>query len=155
MADLELVTYCGLYCGLCAQRCRIPQRASELRESMSKEGYELWGSELPGFTKFWSFLTDLCEPEKACPGCRQGGGPSFCTIRKCARERGLDVCVFCDEYPCERVQGIAKGYPTLIPDGKRMRDIGLDAWVAEQRDRAATGFAYVDIRCHPYDVPDK
>jgi hypothetical protein len=31
---LEFVTYCGLYCGLCAARTRIPQRAAALQEAM-------------------------------------------------------------------------------------------------------------------------
>lgn len=154
MAGLELVTYCGLYCGLCAQRGRIPRQANTLRESMSREGYEFWGPGIQGFKEFWEFLQALCEPEKACPGCRQGGGPPFCTIRKCARERGVDICVECAEYPCHRVQAIAKGYPTLLADGKRMQELGIEAWVKEQEERAKTGFAYVDIRCHPYEVPE-
>ncbi len=120
---------------------------------MAKDGYDAWGAELSGFRDFWEFLGDLCDPDKACPGCRQQGGPPFCSIRKCARQRGIDVCVFCDEYPCRRIEGIAKGYPTLIADGKRMKEIGLEPWIAEQEERAKTGFAYVDIRCHPYEVP--
>lgn len=52
MADLKLVTYCGLYCGLCGERAMIPQRARALREIMAKEGYELFGRELPGFGEF-------------------------------------------------------------------------------------------------------
>ena len=149
-----MVTYCGLYCGLCAQRGRIPRQANTLRESMSREGYELWGAEIPGFEEFWRFLKALCEPEKSCPGCRQGGGPPFCSIRTCARGRGVDICVECEEYPCRRVEGIAKGYPTLIADGKRMGEIGVEAWIEEQEERAKTGFAYVDIRCYPYEVPE-
>ncbi len=120
---------------------------------MAKDGYDVWGAQLAGFQEFWAFLGDLCDPEKACPGCRQGGGPPFCSIRKCARRRGIEVCVYCQDYPCRRVEAIAKGYPTLIADGKRIRDIGMEAWIAEQQERAKTGFAYVDIRCHPYEVP--
>ena len=153
MKDLKLVTYCGLYCDLCAQRGRIPHQANVLRESMVKEGYEFWGKEVPGFNKFWKFLNNLCDPEKACPGCRQGGGPPFCSIRKCARERKVDICIFCEDYPCNRILAIAKGYPTLIADGKRMQEIGIKAWIQEQKERVKTGFAYADIRCHPYEVP--
>jgi len=149
----ELVTYCGLYCGLCAERARIPARALSLRQAMSQEGYEQWGAELPGFQEFWSFLGGLCDPDKACPGCRAGGGPPFCGIRKCARQREMEVCPFCHEFPCHRIEALAKGYPTLIADGWRMRAIGLEEWVKEQETRARTGFAYVDIRCQPYDVP--
>lgn len=155
MNKLGLVTYCGLYCGLCAQRGRIPRQANELRESMAVEGYEFWGKELPGFDGFWKFLNELCDPDKACPGCRQGGGPPFCAIRRCARERGIDTCAFCTEYPCERVLAVAKGYPTLLADGKRMREAGVEAWVQEQERRAQTGFAYADIRCYPYSVPSE
>jgi hypothetical protein len=36
--DLDQVTYCGLYCPLCAERGRIPRQASILKESMAKEG---------------------------------------------------------------------------------------------------------------------
>ena len=153
MDELKFVTYCGLYCNLCSQRGRLPCQANVLKESMAKEGYEFWGKEIPGFNEFWKFLNNLCEPDKGCPGCRQGGGPSFCTIRKCARERNIDVCVFCEEYPCKRVLGIAKGYPTLIADGKRMKEVGIEKWIQEQEARAKTGFAYVDIRNYPYDVP--
>lgn len=120
---------------------------------MAKDGYEFWAQDMPGFKEFWAFLTNLSDLSKACPGCRQGGGPPFCGIRKCAEKRGVTVCVDCDEYPCHRIEAIGKGYPTLIADGKRMKDIGLDAWLTEQRQRAETGFAYADIRCHPYEVP--
>lgn len=154
MAKLDFVTYCGLYCELCAQRGRIPRQAAELRASLSKEGIEYWGEGLPGFKDFWAFLDRISDPDGSCPRCRQGGGPPFCGIRKCARERKIDVCVECSDYPCKRIDGIAKGYPTLIADGIRMKELGLDKWVAEQQERARTGFAYVDIRCHPYEVPD-
>jgi len=155
MDNMKYVTYCGLYCRLCAQHGRIPRQAQALHQSMVKEGYEFWGKELPGFEAFWEFLTSLCDPCKSCPGCRQGGGPPFCTIRKCARKRGVEICVFCADYPCSRVLGIAKGYPTLIADGERMKEIGIEAWIDEQEERAKTGFAYVDIRCYPYEVPKK
>ena len=154
MDELKLVAYCGLYCGLCGERGRIPQQAEALKQTMAKEGYELWGEELPGFKEFWTFLERICDPDKACPGCRQKGGPPFCAIRKCAHDREIQVCTLCDEYPCERVEGLAKGYPTLIADGKRMQELGIKTWIQEQEERARTGFVYADIRCHPYDVPD-
>lgn len=155
MTHRELVTSCGLYCDLCGSRGRIPQRAQHLRDSMAEEGYEFWGKELPGFTEFWKFLDTLCDHEKACPGCRQGGGPPFCSIRKCCQKKGYNVCVFCEDYPCHRIEALARGYPTLVADGKRMKEIGIDKWVKEQKKRAKTGFVYSDIRCYPYSVPDE
>ena len=57
-------------------------------------------------------------------------------------------------YPCHRITALAKGYPTLIADGERMKRIGIDAWIEEQEKRVKTGFVYADIRCYPYNVPE-
>ncbi len=155
MPDLRHVTYCGLYCGLCSHHNRIPKQAETLRESMRKEGYEHWGKGLPGFEAFWDFLKLLVESEFN-GGCRGGKcGSPFCSIRKCAQAKGVDVCPFCDEYPCRRIESLAKGYIMMPADAKRMKEIGLDRWIEEQEARKATGFCYVDTRCHPYEVPEK
>ncbi len=153
MADLSQVTYCGLYCGLCAARNRIPPAAQTLRAHMRREGWEFWGREVPGFEAFWAFLGHLADGAARC-SCREGQcGPGFCSIRRCAQERGVDICPQCSAYPCERIQVLAQGYPLLLADGQRLRAIGVEAWIAEQEARARTGFAYVDIRCEPYEVP--
>ncbi len=147
---LKQVAFCGLCCNLCSSRNRIPKQAQALRATMHIEGWDLWGKEFSGFEEFWRFLNKLTK--EACPGCRQGGGPPFCGIRKCAQKRKVAVCVFCSDWPCERIKGIAQGYHTLIPDAERMKRIGLDKWLKEQAARAKTGFCYCDIRCHPYTV---
>ncbi len=152
---LRLVTYCGLHCDLCSQRGRIPLQSATLRDTMRKEGWELWGNTIPGFKEFWQFLGGMSDPAKSCPGCRQSGGPPFCGIRKCARGKGLDLCIECKEWPCDRIKGLAAGYVTLIPDSERLKRIGVDKWLKEQEARAATGFCYCDVRCHPYTIPDK
>ena len=154
VVDLSLVTYCGLYCPLCAQRGRIPRQARALRKSLAKEGWEFYGSGVFGdFEPFWRLLTHFADPDKGC-SCRDGqGGPPFCAVRKCAREKKVDVCPFCDAFPCEHIRTIGKGYPTLIADGLRMREIGLEAWIEEQTERAKTDFTYCDIRCEPYKIP--
>lgn len=154
MTNLEQVTYCGLYCGLCAHRNRIPQSAALLRDAMHKEGYDNWSKDLPQFSEFWKFLNDLAESESRC-SCRAGQcGPPFCGIRKCAAKKGVDACPFCDEYPCRKILGIAKGYVTMLADGQRMKTIGIDAWIQEQEERRKTGVAYADIRILPYEIPD-
>jgi hypothetical protein len=133
MTDLRKVTYCGLYCGLCSTCNRTPKQASVLQETLRKEAVEYWGPSLPDFEEFWRFLGKLAESEAQC-SCREGTcGPSFCSIRKCAPEKGIEVGPFCD--------------------GERMKEVGLDKWIEEQEKRKATGFAYVDIRNEPYDVP--
>ena len=147
---MKLVTYCGLYCDLCAERARIPHRAEALQAAMVEEGWPFWGPSVPGFDDFWSFLEGLASGE-GCPGCRAGGGFPGCQIRVCARDRGLDVCSQCADFPCEQVKSLAARYPTLVADNVRMKAVGLEQWIAEQEERARRGVIYADIR---YQVDD-
>ncbi len=152
--SLEEVTYCGLYCGLCANRRRIREQARALRATLRREGYDLGYIDVPGvaevFAGFWEGLNRLAE--NCCPGCRGGGGNPGCAVRSCASERGIVVCPLCEHFPCGRLDAL-RAYPLLVADGWRMREIGLGRWIAEQEARAATGFAYVDVR-FPADVSD-
>ena len=147
---MELVTYCGLYCDLCAARTRIPHQAAALQAAMTEEGWPFWGPTMPGFTEFWSFLKKLGSSE-GCFGCRAGGGYAGCQIRVCAKERGLDLCSQCPDFPCEHVEALAARYPTLIADNVRMKAVGLEQWLTEQKERVRRGVAYADIR---YQVED-
>ena len=153
MSDLKLVTYCGLYCGLCGQCSRIPQRAAALRDSMQTEGWHLWGNNIPQFKEFWTFLNGIVKNQGA-QSCRENTcGYPPCGIRKCARQRDVVSCPFCEDYPCHRIEGLAKGYVNMLADGRRMKTIGIEKWIVEQQERVKTGFAYCDIRCQPYEVP--
>jgi len=141
--DLTYVTYCGLYCKLCAQAGRIPRQAAELADSLVKEGWEYWGDK--ELLSRLRELTGAAGPDFT--GCRGGKcGYPGCHIRKCARERGVEVCSSCEDYPCDHVKALGKVYPTLIADGTRQREIGLAKWIEEQEERCKTGFCYADIR---------
>ena len=67
----------------------------------------------------------------------------------------MAICPFCSDYPCKRIMGLAKGYVTLVAEAGRMIEIGIDAWIADQEEKRKTGFAYVDVRCEPYEIPDE
>ncbi len=155
MTNLRKVTYCGLYCGLCSSAVRVPKQAAVLKATMADDGWPNWGKDMPRFAEFWQFLEWLEGIEKSCSCREEDCGPPFCGIRKCARSRGVEICPQCAEYPCHRIAGLAKGYHMLIEDGRRMMEIGLDKWIEEQEKRKATGFAYCDIRCRPYEIPSE
>jgi len=145
--SLRLVTYCGLYCGLCAQRSRIPQQARRLQQTLHEEGFDDFYQYVPemkeAFPPFWQFLQNLATLDCTC---RTGGGPPDCKIRNCAKQKSIEVCTQCKEYPCTLIQALAEHYPTLIQDGKRLQKIGLEKWVKEQEERARRGVVYADIR---------
>jgi hypothetical protein len=145
--DLSEVGFCGLYCGLCASRRRIPAEAARLRGSLHAEGYDAWFGDVhalrDAFPAFWETLGRLSE--NACPGCRAGGGYPPCPIRACARERQAVLCNGCAEFPCARFD-LVRRYPTCLSDNERMLRVGLERWIAEQEERAARGVVYADLR---------
>lgn len=150
---MELVTYCGLYCDLCAERARIPQRAAALGAAMTEEGWPFWGHTVSGFTEFWTFLEELASG-KGCPGCRAGGGYPECQIRVCARERGFDLCADCTDFPCQHIEALEASYPNLIGDNRRLQTAGLDRWIDEQKERVRRGVVYADIRYRTHGPED-
>jgi hypothetical protein len=147
VSDLKDMAYCGLYCRLCSTKSRIPQRAADLKNSLALEGWEDYGEFImPDFKAFWSALAKLSEFEDDCPDCRGGCGDPGCAIRKCAKEREIELCPLCAEFPCEHVNALARRYPNLIADGRRLKEVGVESWVLEQEDRRRSGFCYCDIR---------
>ena len=89
MDDFNYDSYCGLYCGAC----------SILKAYQS-------GIKDP-FACFWS---DEAGAELKCHGCKtdiifQGapefGGCAKCAIRACAREKGVERCLSCPDFPCQ------------------------------------------------------
>lgn len=141
------IALCGLYCGLCASRRRIPERARHLREALIEEGYDKGYFDIPGlqgrFDAFWKGLHLLAT--RPCAGCRAGGGYPECPIRPCAEARGTDTCPRCPVFPCPQLEALRR-YPMYRADAERLRRIGSEAWVAEQERRAASGFCYADVR---------
>ncbi|MCK4424536.1 DUF3795 domain-containing protein [Candidatus Bathyarchaeota archaeon] len=144
---LRLVGYCGLHCELCAHRNRIPQQAHQLQKSLHEEGFDDWYKYAPEmkdtFPPFWQFLQKLATLDCTC---RTGGGPPDCKIRRCAKQKGIEICPQCKEYPCTLIQALAEHYPTVIQDGKRLQKISLENWVKEQEERAKRGVVYADTR---------
>ncbi|MGB9675816.1 MAG: DUF3795 domain-containing protein [Candidatus Bathyarchaeales archaeon] len=74
------------------------------------------------------------------------GGLPDCQIRSCAKEKGIEVCPQCKNYPCTLIKSLSEHYPTLIQDGKRMQTVGVKKWVREQEEMVKRGVVYADIR---------
>jgi hypothetical protein len=58
------------------------------------------------------------------------------------------LCCACPDFPCDHIEALGARYPTLIADNRRLRAVGLEQWLAEQKERARRGFVYADIRYH-------
>jgi hypothetical protein len=93
-----MMAYCGLSCGTCpihlATLEQDVSRQSAMRESIAEKCSTLYGMNL------------LPEDITDCDGCRSATGRIFveclnCKIRNCARQKNLDHCAACKDYPCE------------------------------------------------------
>lgn len=95
----ENLAYCGLICHTCAiylaTREKDQGRQREMRIEIARQIKKHYGQE--------------CKPEDVgdCDGCKTEGGRLFCTgcqIRKCAVEKGIESCAYCDDYSCEALE---------------------------------------------------
>ena len=141
--DKRYSCYCGLYCENCAVKVKIHPAAKVLYSEMKKTGFDGVVHSIPGGEGFWSFLKEMAD-NWICISCREGSGNPGCAVRKCAQEKGVEMCAFCESYPCSLIDNFDAGYPTLQHDNTLLRDEGWDAWGKLQDERRATGFTYSD-----------
>jgi len=74
-----------------------------------------------------------------CQGCRgpldQHWSPG-CEFLPCAKEKGITYCFECDDFPCDKINAFATDghdhHRLAVDHLKRMREIGLEQWKAEQ-----------------------
>jgi hypothetical protein len=82
------------------------------------------------------------EQDIPCQGCRQQDGQHFhlgsegCATLDCVKEKRVDFCFNCDEFPCAYLAPTADGadrYPhnMKVYNLCRMKQVGLDKWIEE------------------------
>lgn len=130
---------CGLDCTRCVALANGEVRRLAARLSETLSGYEKMAARMAGFVpalahyaEFQGVLEFLMSG--SCIGCRAGGSTApFCAARVCFREKGVDFCFQCDEFPCER-----NHYPEALRKrwlsyGRRMQEVGVEAFYREQQ----------------------
>jgi hypothetical protein len=92
----EMIAYCGLKCHECDVYIATKANDREKIEKLSKE---------------YSSGRQFYAPEDIwCDGCTEKNGKIFswckeCLIRNCGSERGVPNCIYCEDFPCEIVEG--------------------------------------------------
>ena len=108
-----LIAYCGLDCSRCFGYTKTISEASKgLRRTMRAEKIkQVWPS-IPFLGDYDSFKKTLdALAGLRCGGCREGGGPPWCKIRTCCRNRGYESCAQCDEFEsCEKLTFLEPGH---------------------------------------------
>ncbi len=104
----ENLAYCGLICHTCAiylaTREKNDEKRHKMRVEIAQQIKEHYGEEY--------------RPEDVtdCDGCRTEGGRLFsgstnCHMRKCARQKHIENCAYCDEYSCQKLEEFFATYP--------------------------------------------
>jgi len=142
LKDLNLVGYCGVYCGACAWcNGRWRKAAKELIILMRAYPPMPWEGKLPfDYKEFDKGLQWLYEKRYICSGCRAGGGLPTCEIRECVRSKQIDFCCQCNDFPCEKLLKIQKEHPDNLDSIKRMKEIGVEGWIKEQKKKVQAGY---------------
>jgi hypothetical protein len=140
----DLIAYCGLYCDDCVSRKgKIAELAEELRSELRREKFERTADVISA-VPFFSGLKDypvcyevlgaltLCRCLKTC---RDGGGPPFCEIRKCCRERDLRGCWQCGEFEsCSKLDFLKPLHGTAhLVNLRKLKRQGEKAFITGKR----------------------
>ena len=116
-------SHCGLNCGACPVG-----RANEMDDAEAIKKYaEDWGTTVEALS---------------CTGCKTDVTAKYCTdceMRLCARSRGLEFCVECDEYPCKDITDFrndrAPHHSAVFKNLKNIEEKGLEEWLKNQKIR--------------------
>lgn len=117
MEDFNPDTYCGIYCGACSVAMYGKTGCAD---------------------NFVACLGGVPKEALTCGGCKSDNvyaGCKSCSIRPCARERGVEHCIDCDDYPCRMYKMFQKMYRILphlhdAPESlEHIKRDGVDHWL--------------------------
>ena len=136
---------CGVFCEMCPTgNGKISQLASELLR-LIKNSYK-WAEDEVNFS-----FKDVREglewlTKDSCPTCRQIKEP-WCDVLKCKKASKLQSCLLCEEFlECPSTAYQRDRYPFVIENYNRVKEIGLEKHLAEERKEAKNGITLIDIR---------
>ncbi|MEN6328648.1 MAG: DUF3795 domain-containing protein [Syntrophomonas sp.] len=86
---------------------------------------------LAGYSKFEKILNSFSQA--ACSGCRGNNVlcPIECTAGVCSREKGVDFCFQCGEFPCSKKID-TQTQERWLKFNLRMKEIGVEKFYHEQ-----------------------
>lgn len=123
--DKRLAAVCGLFCPACTLYIGTtenePHRLKAVADSYHTSP-EVW----------------------KCYGCRSKKRGYFCKneckMVDCAKEKGVEFCVECDEYPCQELRTFKEQRPHRIElweNQRRIKEVGYARWYGEMLDHYA------------------
>ncbi len=109
-----LDSFCGLYCGACL--CNIVPEYGNIEEVAKKR--------------------DCTVEQLTCTDCKTALIDD-CSFYRCCTAKGIRNCSECEDMPCEELIRFSKDgwkhHATTIPNLYRIREVGLEKWLEEQK----------------------
>lgn len=117
----DLLSPCGLYCGVCSIHVAHRDDNANLKEKLAK-------------------AYGVAAEQIACDGCRSANVFAYCrvcAIAACAAERHLDGCHECGEFPCDRVMNFPfeMGRKVMLRAVPQRKEMGPAQWVDAEIQR--------------------
>jgi len=133
---------CGLSCRKCFANTKgeIGRRSNELQKLLGNfdvyaERFSAFLPEFKNYPEFKEMLGYLAQGD--CKGCREGACKlPDCGVHACYREKGIDFCFQCHEFPCERTNFDPHLQERWIQMNNRMKEIGVEGYYEETRDQS-------------------
>jgi hypothetical protein len=135
---------CGLLCEKCFafQHGSVQHHAEQLKNHLGNfDGYALRFSKLlneprfdlyPAFNDFLSYLSI-----GNCQGCRKQQCHLFsdCKVNQCYKDKNVDFCFQCDEFPCQHSGFDENLKLRWLKINERIRTVGLESYYDEVKDK--------------------
>ncbi len=138
---LDRLAPCGLDCMRCLARSGGEVERASLAVLGALGGFDKHAERFaafdPVFADYPAFkrVADRLAAGR-CLGCRRSGClHSACKVHLCVRETGVDFCYQCAEFPCDSTGLEGPLLDRWRKNNERMREIGLEAYVAETLER--------------------
>lgn len=137
---LNILSPCGLNCKKCIAYTEgeIKFHCNKLKELLgSFDKYaERFSTFMPVFKNYPSFMEMLNHfIHSDCKGCRNGDCKyPNCGVAPCSKNKGVDFCYQCDEFPCERSNFDPDLKERWIQMNSLMKEIGAEAYYEETKD---------------------
>jgi hypothetical protein len=125
----ELLAPCGLYCGVCRIYHATQENDRAFLERLIKF-YTRWFPDR-SLTGPDDLLCDGCLSARLSISCRE------CPIRACTRQKALQGCHECPDFPCHLIDEfpIPTGQQVMLRAIPYWRDHGTEEWVRAEEQR--------------------
>ncbi len=142
---LNKLAPCGILCEKCFAYTDGTIRKSSIELKKALGNFDVYAQRFtellnePVFKKYVDFKELLTYFTTAqCNGCRKEACKLFksCKVRDCHKEKGVDFCFQCAEFPCSNTGFDEHLYKRSVEINRRIREIGVERYYKEVKDRS-------------------